>query len=62
MKAYNKKKKPKHFTKTKIVCLYEDGEYFTTWLVSRRVSWTDENGTSTIKYHSERLNKKGDFK
>jgi hypothetical protein len=55
MKAFNKKKKPKHFTKTKIVCLYEDSEYIPTWLVSRRVSWTENGMTSTIKYHSERL-------
>jgi hypothetical protein len=54
MKAHNKKNKPKHFTKTKIVCLYEDGEYFPTWLTTKRVSWTDKNCTSTIKYHMEK--------
>ena len=54
MKAYNKKKKPKHFTKTKLKT-FDDVEYFPTWLVSKRVSWTENGMTSTIKYDMERL-------
>ena len=47
MKAYNKKKKPKHFTKTKLKT-FDDVEYFPTWLVSKRVSWTENGETRLI--------------
>lgn len=56
MKAYNKKKKPKHFTKTKIKT-FDDVEYFPTWLIVKRVSWTENGTTSTIKYYIEKINK-----
>lgn len=54
MEAYNKKKKPKHFTKTKLK-IFDDIDYFPTWLTTKRVSWIENGMTSTIKYHIEKF-------